>query len=113
MSLVPLRFDASESGFSKDKFITGDYYISKKADSNQITGFKNNKIFINGKEYNLNSKDVVVLWDECNITMFENQNLDRSFNITLTLKTTKKNIKRTFKTEVRTINDLILEKEDE
>lgn len=101
-----------------------NYYFKKTSDSSILTGFYNNKIFINGSELNLNDSRVKIIWQEKNangnnivlteIGQSENGNQDRTYHITLTLETTtNKIVRKTFKTEVKSINDVIREEEED
>ncbi|MBD8034551.1 MULTISPECIES: PilW family protein [Solibacillus] len=92
-----------------------NYYIKPKippiVGTSSETGFKDNNIVIKGKKITLNNSTLEVIWDETNIKIIEGTNSDRSYHITLTLKNKNKNVKKTFRSEVRSINDL--EREDE
>lgn len=77
------------------------------------TGFKDSKIWIKGEILTLNNSQLEVIWGESNINIFEGANRDRSYHITLTLHNKSKNVKKTFRSEVRSINDLEREDEEE
>lgn len=90
--------------------ISHNHYIFNEKSIHSITGFKDNKIYIQGEEYITSNKDVAIDFEQSSILETEfNQNLERSFKIQLTLENTQKNTTRTFKTEVRTINDITKE----
>lgn len=101
-----------------------NYYFKRNTDSTVLTGFKDKKIYIKGSELNINDSTVKIIWQETDgagnkknlteISQNQNDKLNRSYNISLTLETTTKpNIRKTFTTEVSTINDLIIESEED
>lgn len=106
---------------SKDSEITfiedisnNNYYLKQNPPSPAlVTGFKDSKVWIKGEILTLNNSQLQVIWEESNITIFEGANRDRSYHITLTLVNKSKNVKKTFRSEVRSINDLEREEEEE
>lgn len=100
----------SEFKFHEDS-TNNNYYISKIDDPSIITGFKDNEVLLKGKSLNFDSR-INVIWDDCEIELTENSNLDRTYQIVLSIETTNKVVKKTFKSEVRSINDVIKEDEE-
>lgn len=98
----------SEINFIED-VTNNNYYITPKDSTTPKTGFKDNQILINGNVLPVNDSQINIIWADTNIELFEGANRNQSYNITLTLKTKNKNNKKTFKSEVRTINDLEIE----
>lgn len=98
----------SEINFIEDT-TNNNYYITTKDSAIPKTGFKDNQILINGNVLTFNESKINIIWNDTYIEAFEGANNTRSYNITLTLKTKNKNNKKTFKSEVRTINDLEIE----
>lgn len=98
---------------SEVKFIEepskNNYYLHNIDDPSIVTGFKDNQILVKGSTLNTR---VNILWDKSEISVSENTHLDRTYNITLTIESDNA-VKKTFKSEVRSINDKINDDEDE
>lgn len=92
--------------------ISNNYYFTFKDSTMPNTGFKDMEILINGDPLNI-SNQIEIIWGDTYIESFEGANRDRSYHITLTLKNKKKEIKKTFRTEVRSINDVVTEDDEE
>lgn len=110
-NLIKEIYTLKESEF---KFIeepsNHNYYLYNIDDPSVITGFKDNQILLDGSILNTR---VNVLWDKSEITVSENSNLERTYRITLTIETkTDKKVVKTFKSEVRSINDKIRDDEE-
>lgn len=112
-SLIKEIYTSKNSEF---KFIEdpshNNYYLEKIDDSSTITGFKNEQIYLNGSTLQYNDAIVEVVWEKSEIGYTEDTNLNRTYTIMLTLQSTKNNFEKTFKTEVRSINDLKKEEEE-
>lgn len=98
---------------SEVKFIEepskNNYYLHNIDDPSIVTGFKDNQILVKGSTLNTR---VNILWDKSEISVSENTHLDRTYNITLTIESDNA-VEKTFKSEVRSINDKINDDEDE
>lgn len=109
-NLIKEIYTVKESEF---KFVedpsNNNYYLYKIDNPSTIIGFKDNQILLNGSTL---SSRVNVVWDKSEISVSENSNQERTYNITLTIETkTDKIVEQTFKSEVRSINDRLSDEE--